>query len=347
MDSDDFSGRKAVDRCRCYRFCMMNMIQRVIELSVPESKEKERLDLLLSRQLPSVTRARLKRMIDEGFVTVDGRTRKAGHTVRPGERIEVRFPAPEPATLEPEAIPLNVIYEDPNLLVVDKPAGMVVHPAFGNKTGTLVNALLHHSAILSQVGGESRPGLVHRLDKDTSGLLVVAKDDVTHVGLARQLSERKMEREYRAVIWGRPRKLIGRIEAPLARSTKDRTRMVVNSEGKNAVTHYSVLEPFSLLSYIMLKLETGRTHQIRVHMASIGHPVFADATYGGRGKQLAGLSKERSQFAFTLLKSYRRQMLHARTLSFIHPIRKELMRFEAPIPEDMKRLLSDLRNAPV
>ncbi|MBN1465950.1 RluA family pseudouridine synthase [candidate division KSB1 bacterium] len=315
-----------------------------LQFVVPSDKKKERLDLFLTHQLPSVTRARLKRLVDEDQVLVNGVPTKAGHSVRPGEVIDIFFPAYESTDLEPEEIPLNIIYEDEYLLVVNKPAGLVVHPAFGNMSGTLVNALLAHCRSLSDVGGPKRPGLVHRLDKDTSGLLVVAKDDVTHVALAEQLSRRKIEREYRAVVWGHLRQKSGRIEAALARNPKDRTKMHVDQRGKCAVTNYEVLEEMTCTSYLKLNLETGRTHQIRVHMMSLGHPVFSDAAYGGRGKQLAALRPAHAKLMQRLLKKFTRQMLHARLLSFRHPTTGEVLAFEAPIPQDMQELIQILRN---
>jgi len=321
--------------------------EKILEIVVPEDKKKERLDKFLASKLPSITRSKIKKLIDADKVTIDGVPVKANHLVRPGEVVHVAFPTRVETDVIPEEIPLDIIYEDEFLLVVNKPAGMVVHPAYGNLTGTLVNALLAHCNSLSSVGGGQRPGLVHRLDKDTSGLLVVAKDDVTHVALAKQLSERKIEREYRAIVWGHLREKSNRIEASLMRHPKDRLKMIVHDEGKHAVTHYEVLEELPLTTYIKLNLETGRTHQIRVHMASIGHPVFSDATYGGRGKQLAGLNHNKRNFANRLLKEFRRQMLHARTLSFLHPATKEIMRFEAPLPEDMKNLLETLRHGDV
>ena len=269
---------------------------------------------------------------------------KAGHLVRPGETIVVTFPATAPTDVEPEEIPLEIVFEDEHLLVVNKAAGMVVHPAYANLSGTLVNALLAHCRSLSSIGGDARPGLVHRLDKDTSGLLVVAKSDLAHVGLARQLSEHKMEREYRAIVWGHLRQKQGCVRAALMRNPKDRLRMMIHPEGKMAVTHYQVLEELPLTSCMQLNLETGRTHQIRVHMSSLGHPVFADATYGGRTKQLAGLNHDKTQLGLHLLKTYTRQMLHARTLAFIHPITGEMKRFESAIPADMQALLDELRS---
>ncbi len=319
------------------------MSEKTITLTVPEDKEKERLDKFLTHQLPSVTRAKLKNLIDDDKVLVNGKPTKAGHLIRPGEEVVVHFPVVMPTTVEAEEIPLEIVFEDAHLIVVNKPAGMVVHPACGNFRGTLVNALLAHCNKLSSVGGETRPGLVHRLDKDTSGLLVVAKDDVTHVGLARQLADRKMEREYHAIVWGHPRQPRGTVEAALQRNPKDRLRMMIHPDGKHAVTHYIVLEKFLLTSYLQLNLETGRTHQIRVHLASLGHPVFADATYGGRSRQLAGLNHDNTRLGLHLLKICTRQMLHARTLAFLHPVTQELLRFSSALPEDMAGLLQELR----
>jgi len=318
------------------------MPEKILEIIVPHIKGKERLDKFLAAQLPSVTRAKLKLLIDDARVTVDGEQVKAGYIIHPGEHIRVLFPAFQQTAVEAEDIPLDIVYEDDHLLVINKPAGMVVHPAFANFRGTLVNALLAHCRSLSGVGGESRPGLVHRLDKDTSGLLVVAKDDITHVALARQLAERKMEREYRAIVWGHLRRKSGRIEGALMRHPKDRLRMTIHPDGKPAITHYTVLEELPLTSYLKLNLETGRTHQIRVHMNSIGHPVFSDAIYGGRAKQLAGLNHENTQLGLQLLKRYPRQMLHARTLAFVHPATRELVRFESALPDDMNDMLSFL-----
>lgn len=321
--------------------------EKILQLQISLHQQKERLDVYLSRQLPSLTRAKLKKLIDEEKVVVDGKPSKAGHLVRPGETICIHFPPVQSHHLLPESVPLEIVYEDPYLLVVNKAAGMVVHPAYGNMSGTLVNALLAHCQSLSSVGGDIRPGLVHRLDKDTSGLLVVAKDDVTHVALARQLSEHKMEREYRAIVWGRPKQHSGKIEAALARNPKDRTRMMIQADGKPAVTHYQVLEGLGHTSYLQLNLETGRTHQIRVHLASLGHPVFGDATYGGRGKQLSGLNRDQVKFFMMLFKSFDRQMLHARVLSFVHPKTGEYLKFESAIPQDMIELLKLLRNTAV
>ncbi|RMF69801.1 MAG: RluA family pseudouridine synthase [Calditrichaeota bacterium] len=313
------------------------------EVIVPARKERERLDKFLTQKFQNLSRARLQKLIDEGLVLVNGEPAKASHLVSPNEKIHLTIPRPQKVDILPEDIPLDILYEDDHLLVVNKPAGMVVHPAFANYTGTLVNALLHHCGNLSSVGGRQRPGIVHRLDKNTSGVMVVAKDDLTHRELSRQFSEKTTEREYWAIAWGRFRKRSGRIETYLARSPKDRTRMTVQSTGKLAITNYVVLETFPLLSLVRLNLETGRTHQIRVHLTYIGHPVFGDREYGGRNRQLGSLSTREREQAAALLQLIERQALHARLLGFRHPITGETMRFETDLPEDMQLLLRRLR----
>jgi 23S rRNA pseudouridine1911/1915/1917 synthase len=240
---------------------------------------------------------------------------------------------------------LCIVYEDEYLAVIDKPAGMVVHPAVANYTGTLANALLFHFDQLSASGGADRPGIVHRLDKETSGLLVVAKHDQTHAALSEQFREKSAEREYYAVAWGKFRPRNGRVESFLKRSEKDRTRIVINkSEGRWAVTNYETLEEFVFASLVRLRLETGRTHQIRAHLSHLGHPVFGDAIYGGRSRPAASLSnKEQREFASKLLQMMPRQALHARVLGFIHPRTGEKMHFESPLPDDFQQLLDSLR----
>lgn len=314
-----------------------------IEVVIPSSKEKERLDKFLTHFIGTVSRSRLQKLIDEGKVKVNGRPAKASHLVLPHEKIEVCIPKPQKIDILPENIPLNILYEDEHLLVLNKEAGRVVHPAFANYTGTLVNALLYHCGDLSSIGGKQRPGIVHRLDKDTSGLMVIAKNDETHRNLSHQFSKKKTEREYWAIAWGVFRKKKGRIESFIARSPKDRKRMTVQKEGKLAITNYEVLEELSLLSLVRLNLETGRTHQIRVHLSYIGHPVFGDLTYGGRNRKLGALSNQERQFAVELLQIMKRQALHAKTLGFTHPINNEYMRFDSDLPDDMQLLLNQIR----
>lgn len=323
------------------------MAQKNYEIQAPDNISKERLDKFLVNRLPDVSRARLRKLIDDNNILVNDAPTKASHIVRPGELIRVTIPGPAPIDVAPENIPIDIIYEDDYLLVINKPAGMVVHPAFANFSGTLVNALLFHSVNLSTVGGDFRPGLVHRLDKDTSGLLVVARDDNTHALLAKQFSDRTIDREYVAVVWGICQHKSGRIETNLSRSRIDRTRIVVQKEGKRAITDYQVLEEFDFTSFIRLKLQTGRTHQIRVHMTFIGHPVFGDGAYSGRNQQLKALNRHQFGFAAALLNLYRRQMLHARTLGFNHPQTGARMRFESPLPDDLQALLAQLRRGSV
>jgi len=321
------------------------MEKQKIEILVPENKGKERLDTFLVREIGKVSRSQIQRLIKEGFVTVDGRNVKPNHFVQPLEKISVFVAEPRPMELLPEEIPLSIVYEDDFLLVVNKKAGMVVHPAFGHSSGTLVNALLAHCQNLSTVNEPYRPGIVHRLDKDTSGLLVVAKNDNVHQNLAKQFAEKSVIRQYVAVVWGKFSESSGTIETLLSRSIKDRRKIKVAAVGKNAVTHFNVEEEFPLTSLLSLRLETGRTHQIRVHLSYIGHPVFGDHTYGGRGRQLGGLNKAKTALAMELLNIMPRQALHAKTLGFIHPITGEHCFFDSDLPDDMKRLINRLREA--
>ncbi len=260
----------------------------------------------------------------------------------PGEHIVVRVPKPEPPDIQPEDIPLDVVFEDNHLMVINKPAGMVVHPAYGHSSGTLVNALLSHTADLSEVNDLTRPGIVHRLDKDTSGLLVIAKNDVVHRELAKQFAEKTVNRIYHAFIWHRLKQPSGTVRTHIARSIRDRKIMAVSKIGKLAVTHYETIESFPFITYIKLKLETGRTHQIRVHMSHTGHPVFGDQTYGGVGKQLGGISQRDIGWITEALERLSRQALHAKTLGFIHPVTQEKLHFESELPEDMQWLLQKL-----
>ncbi|MDZ7374392.1 MAG: RluA family pseudouridine synthase [candidate division KSB1 bacterium] len=320
------------------------MPERRFHLTVPDLRERERIDRYLARTLADLSRSLIQKLIEEGRVLVNGARTKASHLVSPGESIEVVVPEPRSAEIEPEPIPLDIVFEDPHLVVINKPAGMVVHPALGNYSGTLVNALLHHCRALSGVGGVQRPGIVHRLDKDTSGLLVVAKDDRTHQGLAEQFKHKRVRREYVAVVWGTPSPRRGRVESFLGRHPKDRKKIAVLPEGRWAVTNYEVVEVLGPVSLVRLELETGRTHQIRVHMSHIGHPVFGDPLYGGRGRKLSSMPKEQRQKMEELLATFRRQALHARTLGFVHPITGQWLLFESALPEDMALLLQQLRN---
>jgi len=297
----------------------------------------QRLDQALPRLLPDYSRSRLQDWIKDGLVQVDGEAASARQKVWGGERVAVApRPAAEESAFKAEEIALQVVYEDDYLLVIDKPAGLVVHPAAGNWQGTLLNALLHHAPQLSQI---PRAGIVHRLDKDTSGLLVVAKTLPAQTDLVRQLQARTVKREYRAVVWGEVWQ-DSTVEAPVGRHPRERTRMAVVQGGKPAVTHYDVLERFAAHSYLRCRLETGRTHQIRVHMQSIGHPLVGDPVYGRKGIfNTANLPQE----LLAELKAFGRQALHAIRLGLIHPASGEPMEWTAELPADMKHLLEVLR----
>ena len=313
-----------------------------LRIVVPPMQSRTRLDVYLTHQVQNATRNKVQQAIEAGLVLVNRKRVKPSHLVSPNEIIDITFPRPRRPEAKPENIPLEILYEDDQLLVVNKPAGMVTHPAYNNYTGTLVNALLYHGNRLSKVNAGLRPGIVHRLDKDTSGLMVVAKTDTTHHLLAKQFSRRTIEREYVAIVWGRFRQLKGTIEASLGRSKKDRKKVAVTSDGKHAMTEFEVLEQFDFLSLLKLKLKTGRTHQIRVHLAHVGHPVFGDPTYGGRNVRWGGLDGKKSQQAANLLSLVLRQALHAKTIGFIHPATKEMKRFDSELPEDMKNILKKL-----
>jgi 23S rRNA pseudouridine1911/1915/1917 synthase len=316
-----------------------------IKIIVPPGKKKERLDVFLTHHIENATRNKVQQAIERGAVLVNGKTVRPSHPVSPNEVIHITMPKPPPQHALPENIPLDIVYEDDDLLVVNKPAGMVTHPAFGNYSGTLVNALLFHCNRLSTLNDATRPGIVHRLDKDTSGLMVVAKTDAAHAFLAKQFSTRTIAREYWALVWGTFKENSGIIEASLGRSKSDRKKMAVVREGKHAVTEYEVIEKFSYLSLIKLKLHTGRTHQIRVHLAHIAHPVFGDRTYSGRPVNAGAGSPKQKAEVERLLKLIARQALHAKTLSFIHPSTKIMKRFDSQPPDDISKVLDFLKNA--
>jgi 23S rRNA pseudouridine1911/1915/1917 synthase len=314
-------------------------------IEVPEGKKKERIDTFLTHQIENATRSKVQKLISDGMVFVNGNNVKSNYLVKPLDIIEASHSIlPKPDHAEPEEIPLDIVYEDDYLIVVNKPAGMVAHPAYANYTGTLVNALLHHTKKLSALNEPCRPGIVHRIDKDTSGLLVVAKDDWTHAKLSAQFSKHTIEREYHAICWGKFDKLEGIIEKNIARSKSDRKKFTVsNKEGKEAVTLYKVIEEFDFTSYLKLNLKTGRTHQIRVHLSSMQRPIFGDVTYGGT-KILYGNDHSKIKSRVTnLLEIMPRQALHAKTIGFIHPHQQKFVRFDSELPEDMILLLSKLR----
>jgi 23S rRNA pseudouridine1911/1915/1917 synthase len=292
-----------------------------------------RLDRYLAERL-GWTRSRAARWIEEGRVRVDGAPAEKSATVRAGAVVEVVCPEPRPASVEPEAIPLRIVYEDEDLAVVDKPAGLVVHPAPGHPSGTLVNALLHHLRDLSGIGGELRPGIVHRLDRDTSGLLLVAKHDRAHERLAAALARRRIRRTYLVAVWGHVREERFTVDAPIARHPRDRKRMAVVPGGRRAVTHVELVERWRAADLLRAHLETGRTHQVRVHLAHTGHPVVGDPTYG-RGRE-RGISGPAARWAREWAARVPRQFLHAAELEFEHPLRGERLRFTSPLPPDLQ-----------
>jgi len=315
---------------------------RIREIFVPQNQSRERLDQFLVKRLERITRSKLQKLIKDGQVTVNDEVVKPSQKVNPGELIKITFPPPTPYELSPENIPINIIYEDESLIVINKQAGIVMHPAFANLKGTLVNALLYHYKNLSTLSGEHRPGLVHRLDKDTSGILVVAKNDFVHAKLASQFSNRTINREYRALVWKHFKQKAGRIETLINRSVKDRTRMVIARQGKPAITNYEVLQEYPLISFLKVQLETGRTHQIRVHLSAKDHPVLGDQTYGGRHKQIVKLNKKDQELGLELIKLMPRQALHAKTLGFVHPETGEEMLFDSELPEDIQGVIDFL-----
>ncbi len=288
-----------------------------------------RMDVALAPLLTEFSRSGIARLVEEGNVLVQGKPVSKSYKITAGESVTVFIPEPQPDEALPENIPLDIVYEDDDLLVVNKPKGMVVHPAPGNYTGTLVNALLYHCGdSLSGIGGVIRPGIVHRIDKDTSGLLMVAKNDKSHVHLAEQIKNHSFVREYATVVYGRVKNLAGTVDAPIGRHPVDRKKQAVTTKNsKHAVTHYKVIEEFRGFTRLQCRLETGRTHQIRVHMAYIGHPVCGDEVYGGRLAEKSGLQG---------------QCLHAQKLGFIHPTTNQYMEFESPLPTYFVEFLSRL-----
>lgn len=291
---------------------------------VEEEREGERLDAFVTDEMESLSRSMVKNLIDGGKVLVDGVKKKPSYQIREGEEISIEMDEPRAIALEPQDITLEILYQDSSLAVIDKPKGLVVHPAHGNWDHTLVNALLFHIADLSGINGELRPGIVHRLDKDTSGVMVVAKNDTAHRHLAEQIKEHTINREYTALVHGNIKEENGIIEAPIGRSHNDRKKMAVVGDGRHAVSHYLVLERFGDYTLVRVKLMTGRTHQIRVHFSYIRHPVVGDPVYGPEKKHL-GLDS---------------QALHASLLGFVHPLTGEYMEFTSPLPPYFEDLLS-------
>ena len=301
------------------------MSERMILTASPEDRGS-RIDKYITENIGELTRSTVQGLIEKGLVLADGSSINKNYKLRGGEEITVDIPEPEPMDAVPEDIPLDIVYEDGDLLVVNKPKGMVVHPAHGNYSGTLVNALLHHCGdSLSGINGVIRPGIVHRIDKNTSGLLIVAKNDASHLKLAEQIKAHSFTREYEAVACGYFRDTEGTVDAPIGRHKTDRKKMCVTTENsRNAVTHYSVIKQYGGYAHVRLRLETGRTHQIRVHLSYIGHPVLGDDVYGKPYKGLEG------------------QCLHARRIGFIHPSTGEYMEFTSELPDYFRSVLAKL-----
>ncbi len=289
-----------------------------------------RIDRYLAQQLPDQSRSFLQKLIRQEMITVNGRPVKANYRVQAEDQVQVTVPDPQIPDILPENIPLDILYEDTDVLVINKPKGMVVHPAAGHYSNTVVNAVMYHCRDnLSGINGVMRPGIVHRIDMDTTGAIVICKNDAAHQSLALQLKEHSITRSYRAIVWNNLKEDEGTIDRPIGRHPTDRKKMAINEKnGKRAITHYRVLERFGRFTYIECRLETGRTHQIRVHMASIGHPLLGDSVYGPSAKQSLRLQG---------------QCLHAMTLGFLHPSTGKYMEFEAPLPEYFTQLLENFR----
>ena len=303
-------------------------------MKIRESDVKKRLDVYVS-EVNGITRSHAQSMIDSGLVRVNGENESKNYKLRPNDEIEIDEEEIEVLNAEPENIPLDIVYEDEHIIVVNKPSGMVVHPAPGNPSGTLVNALMYHcKGTLSGINGVIRPGIVHRIDKDTSGLLVVAKNDDAHLFLSSLLKDHGIKRVYHAIVTGRFKGESGTVDAPIGRCPADRKKMAVIQGGRDAVTHYSTVREYKSFTHAKMELETGRTHQIRVHMSHIGHPIIGDTVYGG-GK---------TPFEKANAPLLSGQCLHAKELIFPHPVTKEIMHFETELPAEFKKLLEKLEN---
>ena len=317
-----------------------------IKLTVPEDLAGERLDIFCARKVLDRTRSYFTKLASSGHITVDGNPAKPALKVKAGMKVEIEVVASPPIEAEPEDIPLDIIYEDERIIIIDKPPDMVVHPAAGNYEGTLVNAILFHLGDRAKNEFDmTRLGLVHRLDKDTSGLLVVAKDEQALAFLQKHLKDRNIGRQYKALIWGNIEPQSGKIDLPIGRSEKDRKIMTVNPRnGRSAVTHYEVIERMKFGDLLEIKLETGRTHQIRVHLSHFGHPVIGDPTYGGRSKYLKRFNGKELTRVSPLMGILQRQALHAFRLTLPHPDDNRIMIFESDLPDDFMEALDYLRS---
>ena len=318
----------------------------IVEFLVPPDARGVRLDKFIGNTKEiDLTRSRGQKLIDSGLVTIDEKAAEGKQILKGGERLIIKIRPPEESKIESENIPLDIVFEDDFIIVVNKPAGMVTHPAAGNYSGTLVNALMFYTKNLSRTGGVERSGIVHRLDKNTSGLILVAKDDKTQLYLQKELQARRIKRTYNALICGHVKEVTGEIDLPIGRSLKDRKKMAVtNLKSRTAITIYKLIERFKLYDLLEVNLQTGRTHQIRVHFSHLGHPVFGDPDYGGRLKWHRGIFSVDKQFAVKALDMMPRQALHAKSLEFKHPVSGEVVTVESELPDDFKALLEFVKS---
>jgi len=319
------------------------MAESIIELEVKPEESGRRVDVFCARMVKGYSRSHFIKLATAGHIRVDDKPVKPSHKLKPGQKIIIQMVTPSPIEALPEEIHLRIIYEDEHLAVIDKPAGMVCHPAAGNYTGTLVNALLFHFGGMKRFGDPIRPGIVHRLDKGTSGLLVVAKNEQTMIALQRMIKERAIRRIYTAVVWGKMPSSSGIIDLPLGRNPQDRKKMKVHGLAERpARTGYATLKAYSIAEVLSLKLDTGRTHQIRVHLSHLGHPVIGDPTYGGRAAAVVGLPRSLKPLGLEILKAIERQALHAAKLEFQHPITGRPLSFQAEVPDDIQKVIEIL-----
>ncbi len=318
-------------------------MSRTRRIVFPNGLPPDRIDRFIAISLPEYSRSHIKHLIKNNSVLCNTFPVKPSHKVMSGDTVTIAVPDPVPLLIKPENIPLDILYQDTDIAVIIKSAGIVVHPSGPVISGTLVNALLYHLDNLSGINGVLRPGIVHRLDKDTSGVMVIAKHDRSHRALSDQFANRTIEKLYTALVWGTFSKNEGVISKPIARSTSDRKKMVSGTKGRKSETHYKVREEFSFLTLLDVVPKTGRTHQIRSHLSSIGHSVFGDSLYKGRNRQLSHLTTQDRMKAQQILNGLPRQALHASEIEFLHPAAKKSMRFKAPLPADMAEILKLLR----
>ncbi len=318
-------------------------------IAVRPAQKPMRIDTFITESIPDISRTKVQELLQRGLISLDKEiVTKASLKIAPGNMISVKVPRLAPLEVEAENIPLDVIYEDEDLIVINKAPGLVVHPAAGNRTGTLVNALAHRCTTLSTVGGEYRPGIVHRLDKETSGVIIAAKNNVAHNRMARIFEYRNIEKFYLVLVWGVFKEKSGSFNKAIGRHKRERQKFAAYTnpqDGKAAETRYEVLESFDFVSFLRVQILTGRTHQIRVHLSDAAHPVFADSFYGGGSQMLKGLGPERRRLAIELLEIMKRQALHCSELHFLHPKTNIPMQISAALPEDMSRALQVLRDA--